>query len=55
MFQIKRCTEVECLACSPVRLPAEVFENVHFLPAPTLDASKKTLPEVFLGGWEGTY
>ena len=29
------------MTCSPVRLPAEVFEKLHFLPAPIQDASKE--------------
>ena len=26
--------------CSPPRLPDEIFEELHFIPAPLLDASK---------------
>ena len=27
--------------CSPPRLPDEIFEELHFIPAPLLDASKE--------------
>ena len=41
MFQIRKCSDDECLTCLPVRLPAEVFEKIHILPAPILDTSKE--------------
>ena len=41
MFQIRKCSDDECLTCLPVRLPAEVFDKIHILPAPILDTSKE--------------
>lgn len=40
-FQLKKCTSDSCNVCvlSPVRLPAEVFSTLSFLPDPMLDPS----------------
>ena len=41
MFQIMKCRDVECVVCSPPRLPDDIFEELHFIPAPLFDASKE--------------
>ena len=33
-FQIKKCGPKSCGMCGPVRLPNEVFDQLHFLPDP---------------------
>ena len=33
-FQIKKCGSESCGMCGPVRLPKEVFDQLHFLPDP---------------------
>ena len=42
-FQIKKCTDKECKTCSlqAVRLPADIFDSLKFIPAPTLDSTKQ--------------
>ena len=37
----------ESITCSPVCLPAEVFEKLHFLPATILDDSKEHYQKLF--------
>ena len=34
-FLIKKCGSDDCDVCKPVRLPAECFSTLHFLPDPT--------------------
>ena len=41
MFQIMKCRDVEYVVCSPLHLPDEIFEELHFIPAPLLDALKE--------------
>ena len=43
VFQIKKCKDASCYYCvnNPVRMPVEVFEELHFFPLPRLDPSKK--------------
>ena len=38
---IKKCNEPDCEFHSKVNVPEEVFRNVHFLPAPTLQSAEK--------------
>ncbi|GBC12012.2 hypothetical protein GLOIN_2v1791831 [Rhizophagus irregularis DAOM 181602=DAOM 197198] len=33
-FQIKKCQDVSCNICTPIRLPQTVFDSLHFLPDP---------------------
>ncbi|PKY55417.1 hypothetical protein RhiirA4_448376 [Rhizophagus irregularis] len=33
-FQIKKCQDVSCNICIPIRLPQTVFDSLHFLPDP---------------------
>ncbi|PKY62399.1 hypothetical protein RhiirA4_488807, partial [Rhizophagus irregularis] len=33
-FQIKKCNNINCGICKPIRLPLHVFENIDFLPDP---------------------
>ncbi|RGB32122.1 hypothetical protein C1646_670405 [Rhizophagus diaphanus] len=33
-FQIKKCNNINCGICKPIRLPLHVFENIDFLPNP---------------------
>ena len=43
-FQIKKCRDDTCPFCSvlqPIRLPAEIFNQLSFLPDPELDISKE--------------
>ena len=41
LFQIKKCTEESCFHCGahPICL-SEMFQDIHFVPLPLLDASK---------------
>ena len=43
VFQVKKCKDTLCYYCAeyPIRMPAEIFENLHFLPLPRLDSTKK--------------
>ena len=41
MFCIKKCGKAECKICTPVRLPASVFEQIHFIPDPVPDSGKE--------------
>ncbi|PKC15019.1 hypothetical protein RhiirA5_408735 [Rhizophagus irregularis] len=34
-FQIKKCQNVLCDICTPIRLPQTIFDNLYFLPDPT--------------------
>ncbi|CAB4391120.1 unnamed protein product [Rhizophagus irregularis] len=34
LFQIKKCQDVSCNICTPIRLPQTVFDSLHFLPDP---------------------
>ena len=43
-FCIKKCGDAECHICSPVRMDAEVFQTLHFLPDPVLAADGHYLP-----------
>lgn len=42
-YQIRKCMNVSCNYCSlhPIRLPAEVFGDISFIPAPLLDFTKE--------------
>ena len=47
-IQIRKCNDPSC--CRPVRLPQEVFTNIHWLPDPLLTVDKshyKQFEEVF--------
>ena len=47
-IQIRKCNDSSC--CRPVRLPQEVFTNIHWLPDPLLTVDKshyKQFEEVF--------
>ncbi|PKC10764.1 hypothetical protein RhiirA5_413972 [Rhizophagus irregularis] len=33
-FQIKKCNNITCSYCKPIRLPSSVFNNLNFLPDP---------------------
>ena len=43
MYQIRKCGKECCAYCKlhPVRVPADVFEGLHFIPAPLLDSSEE--------------
>ena len=43
VFQIRKCTDKSCYYCAehPIRLPAEVFCELSFLPLPLLHHSKE--------------
>ena len=43
IFQIKMCSDATCFYClqHPVRLPADIFKSLSFLPLPLLDDSKE--------------
>lgn len=38
-FSIKKCGSTACSICAPPRLPAEVFETLHYLPDPVPDVT----------------
>ena len=33
-FQIKKCGEVECTICKPVKMDPDIFSTIHYLPYP---------------------
>ncbi|CAB4375468.1 unnamed protein product [Rhizophagus irregularis] len=33
-FQIKKCNQTSCEVCYQIRMPTDVFQNLHFLPDP---------------------
>ncbi|POG66790.1 hypothetical protein GLOIN_2v1780201 [Rhizophagus irregularis DAOM 181602=DAOM 197198] len=33
-FQIKKCNQTSCEVCYRIRMPTDVFQNLHFLPDP---------------------
>lgn len=39
-FQIKKCMNIECEICQPIRMPLDEFENLFFLPDPELSAGR---------------
>ena len=41
VFQVKKCMDKGCGVCTPVRFPPDVFDDLHFIPAPLLNASKE--------------
>ncbi|PKK56469.1 hypothetical protein RhiirC2_796970, partial [Rhizophagus irregularis] len=38
-FQIKKCGESDCLICDPVRLPHEIFNQLHYIPDPQISSN----------------
>ena len=42
-FQIKKCTSSSCSHCTeyPIRLPQDLHNSLHFIPAPLLDSNKE--------------
>ena len=34
-FSIKKCGITDCSVCKPVRMPLDIFSNIHHLPDPT--------------------
>ncbi|GBC51434.2 hypothetical protein GLOIN_2v1780201 [Rhizophagus irregularis DAOM 181602=DAOM 197198] len=34
MFEIKKCNQTSCEVCYRIRMPTDVFQNLHFLPDP---------------------
>ena len=34
-FSIRKCGEESCSICKPVRMPMDIFRNIHHLPDPT--------------------
>ena len=38
VLQVKKCGETDCIYCSlqPPRLPADIFDGLHFLPDPVV-------------------
>ena len=43
-FCIKKCGNAECHICTPVRMDADVFQVLHFLPDPILGSDGHYLP-----------
>ena len=39
-LQIKKCNEINCSVCKPIRLPWHIFENIGFLPDPVPSSCK---------------
>ncbi|POG67325.1 hypothetical protein GLOIN_2v1779563 [Rhizophagus irregularis DAOM 181602=DAOM 197198] len=37
-FQIKKCRKNECVICGSIRLPQEIFNQLHFIPDPQISS-----------------
>jgi len=39
-FKIRKCGKSECWICGPIRLPHEIFNQLHFIPDPQVSNGK---------------